>query len=113
MSAISTVALLGSMIASVSAHGHISGIVAGGQYYPGAVPSNQYQSPPPDVVGWYADNQDNGFVDGSSYTNTDIVCHKSATPGQVEADVVPGDTVELQWSTVSESTTLSSCEYNR
>jgi hypothetical protein len=84
------------LIAKVSAHGIVQGIVADGVYYSGYSPSFAYQNPPPTVAGWsIPEDSDNGFV--SDYSSPDIVCHKGATPGGAYVTVAAGGTVELQW----------------
>lgn len=99
MSLLQTAALVGSLAASVSAHGYVQGIVAAGTFYTGYSPSFQYASPPPTVIGW-SDPEDlsNGFIDPSNYTTPEIICHLGATPGGTSAPVAAGDTVELQWT---------------
>lgn len=57
-----------------------------------------YESDPPAVIGWATTATDLGFVDGTEYTNPDIICHKNATPGAISASVAAGGTVELQWT---------------
>lgn len=98
MSILQTAALLGSLAASVSAHGYVQGIVAADSYYTGYNPSFQYQSPTPVVIGW-SDPSDlsNGFI--SDYTSSDINCHLSATAAQTHAPVAGGDTVTFEWTT--------------
>lgn len=98
MSLLQTVTLLGSLAASVSAHGYVQGIVAADTYYTGYSPSFQYQSPTPTVIGW-SDPSDlsNGYV--SDYTSEDINCHLSATPAQTHAAVSGGDNVTFEWTT--------------
>lgn len=104
MSALPTLALLGSLAASVSAHGYVSGIVAAGTYYDGYSPSFQYQQTPPTVAGWSdPENLSNGYVAPHDFSNPDIICHLSATPGQTSIKVSAGETVELQWTTWPES----------
>jgi lytic cellulose monooxygenase (C1-hydroxylating) len=87
------------LAASVSAHGHVRGITAGGQYYLGADPSFQYQpeNQRPAVAGWSAQNLDNGFV--SEYSSPDMICHKSATPGLASITVAAGSSITLHWNT--------------
>lgn len=99
MSVLQTAALLGSFIASVTAHGHIQGVVAAGVYYEGYNPSFQYYDPAPIVVGW-SDPEDlgNGFIPPSNYSGPDIICHLGATPAGTSAKVAAGDVVELQWT---------------
>ncbi|KAF2710868.1 lytic polysaccharide monooxygenase [Pleomassaria siparia CBS 279.74] len=102
---IQAAALLSALATTVSAHGHVTGIVADGTYYLGYDPSFQYQSTPPSVVGWSCPQcLDNGFVDPTMYTdNSKIACHKDATAGQAVAKVAAGGTIDLQWSTWPDS----------
>ncbi|KAM3423274.1 AA9 family lytic polysaccharide monooxygenase [Cercospora zeina] len=89
--------------ALVSAHGHVSGIVSGGKWYSGTDPNWFYQGSKPNTAGWYANNQDNGFVEPSAFGNADIICHKGATPGTNSVPVAAGDTIDLQWNTWPDS----------
>lgn len=67
--------------------------------YEGYNPSFQYITPAPVVVGWSIPTDlDNGFVPPSSFDNSDVICHKVATPGQTHAPVKAGGTVQLQWT---------------
>ncbi|KAK3678816.1 hypothetical protein LTR78_001269 [Recurvomyces mirabilis] len=84
----------------VSAHGYLENAIIGGKtvfvgspnwMYPGQNPAQQ--------PGWYAYNQDDGFVSPSSYQNPDIVCHKNATPGNSYLTLTAGTTIGLQWNT--------------
>jgi len=99
MSLLQTAALIGTLAASVAAHGYVQGVVAAGKYYRGYNPSFQYVKPPPVVIGW-SDPQDlgNGFIAPSSYSSPDIICHLGATPAGTAAKVAGGDKVELQWT---------------
>lgn len=99
MYSLSTIAALAAVAAipAVSAHGYVSGIVADGVYHEGTSPGWIYGEKP-NTPGWYAKNQDNGFVDGSTYTTGDIICHKDATPGATSVPVKAGGKLELQWS---------------
>ena len=73
-------------IQAVSAHGYVSGIVSGGKWYKATDPGEifltkerdmvththrfigwYYQSTKPTQAGWYALNQDNGFVAPDAY----------------------------------------------
>lgn len=90
--------------ATVAAHGHVSNIVVNGVSYQGYDPTTMpYMTDPPDVIGWTADDTDNGFVSPSSYGAADIVCHKSATPGGAHVEVAAGDSISIQWDTWPES----------
>ncbi|RAL11130.1 lytic polysaccharide monooxygenase auxiliary activity family 9 protein [Aspergillus homomorphus CBS 101889] len=95
--------ILGSA-ALVAGHGYVSGAVVDGTYYGGyIVTSYPYSSDPPETIGWSTSATDLGFVDGSEYASADIICHKSAKPGAISAEVKAGGTVELQWTTWPES----------
>ncbi|GKZ35156.1 hypothetical protein AbraIFM66950_005708 [Aspergillus brasiliensis] len=85
--------------ALVAGHGYVSGAVVDGQYYGGyIVTSYAYESDPPETIAWSTEATDLGFVDGSEYSDPDIICHKSAKPGAISAEVKAGGTVELQWT---------------
>jgi hypothetical protein len=45
-----------------------------GETVPGTTPEWQYNDNK--TPGWYAMNQDNGFVEPSSFGSADIICHK-------------------------------------
>lgn len=90
------------LLSQVQAHGHVTGVVADGQWYSGYIPSFVFQKPPPIVAGWTTkDVLDNGFV--NSYGSPDIICHKGATPGGAYIKVAAGSSVELQWTEWPES----------
>ncbi|KXT14427.1 hypothetical protein AC579_8357 [Pseudocercospora musae] len=99
----------------VSAHGYVSGVVSNGEWHSGTSPEWTYQSSKPATAGWYANNQDNGFVEPSSYADGDIICHKGATPGQGSIPVTAGKSIDIQWNTWPDShhgpviTYLASC----
>ncbi|KAJ5574918.1 endoglucanase [Penicillium hetheringtonii] len=96
-------AILGSA-ALVAGHGYVTGAVVDGTYHGGfIVDTYNYQSDYPDNIGWYEDATDNGFVDGSSYSSGDIICHKDGKPGAISAPVKAGGEVELQWTEWPES----------
>lgn len=80
-----------------SAHGYVSGVVSGGKWYSGTSPSWFYQTTKPDTAGWYADDQDNGYVSPDAFATTDIICHKNATVGLGSIPVTAGDSIDLQW----------------
>ena len=52
----------------------------------------------PNNPGWAAQAAHNGFVDGSSYANPDIICHKGAVAGTTHAIVNAGGKVRFQWN---------------
>ncbi|TGO51982.1 hypothetical protein BCON_0150g00140 [Botryotinia convoluta] len=91
------------MVAAVSAHGYVSGIVAGGTYYTGWLVSNAYQTPQPDSIGWADTNLDLGFTSPSAYTTGDIICAKEATNAALSATVAAGDSIDFQWTVWPES----------
>jgi hypothetical protein len=96
--------LLLSSASMVAAHGYVSGAVVDGTYYKGfIVDTYNYVSDVPENIGWAEDATDLGYVDGSSYSSGDIICHKDATPGAISADVKAGGEVELQWTDWPES----------
>ena len=76
MNAASAAAILAALAAmpAVYAHGHVSEITANGETVPGTTPEWQYNDNK--TPGWYAMNQDNGFVEPSSFGSADIICHK-------------------------------------
>lgn len=94
-------ALLASLAgaALVAAHGHVSHIIVNGVYYENYDPTTHwYQPDPPTVIGWTAAQQDNGFVEPNNFGTSDIICHKSATPGGGHATVAAGDKISLVWT---------------
>ena len=94
---------LAALLTTVSAHGFVKSITAGGKQFPGGDPSLKFQNPLPAVAGWLADNLDNGFVSPSAYSSDDIICHKIATNGKAYVDVTAGESIDLQWNTWPES----------
>ncbi|KAF7913250.1 hypothetical protein BELL_1181g00010 [Botrytis elliptica] len=91
------------MVAAVSAHGYVSGIVAGGTYYTGWLVSNAYQTPQPDSIGWADTNLDLGFTSPSAYATGDIICAKDATNAALSAKIAAGDSIDFQWTVWPES----------
>jgi len=86
----------------VSAHGYIATVVANGQTYSDVGQPNWYYTQSqgkPQRAGWFAMNQDNGFVEPNSFGTNDIACHKSATAGSTEIAVTAGSTVKVTWNT--------------
>ncbi|KAH7038313.1 glycosyl hydrolase family 61-domain-containing protein [Microdochium trichocladiopsis] len=103
MSIKSAIALAAAFSANaVLGHGLVSGTVTDGTYNQGYILNYFYQKQStgsfPKVSGWYAENLDNGFVDGTGYTSPDIICHKNAAPGQAVATVAAGGKIEFQWT---------------
>lgn len=92
-----------SVIPHVSAHGYISGVMSGGKYYENTSPNWVYSTEKADTPGWYAYDQDNGFVAPDEYTNDNITCHKGATVGGTPIPMAAGDKIDLQWTTWPDS----------
>ncbi|KAJ6109493.1 hypothetical protein N7486_001728 [Penicillium sp. IBT 16267x] len=91
--------ILGSA-ALVAGHGYVSGIVVDDTYYGGYIVTQYpYESDPPELIAWSEQETDLGYIDGSEYANSNIICHKEAKPGALEAPVKAGGSVELQWTT--------------
>lgn len=88
---------------TVIAHGYVQNVKSGGVWYPGASPEWIYQSEKPQQAGWFAYNQDNGFVAPSEYRDNNITCHKGATPGTTYIPVKAGSTIDLAWNTWPDS----------
>jgi cold shock CspA family protein len=85
--------------ALVAAHGHVSHIIVNGVYYRNYDPTSDWYNPnPPTVIGWTAAQQDNGFVEPNNFGTSDIICHKSATPGGGHATVKAGDKISIVWT---------------
>ncbi|KAK4861618.1 hypothetical protein LT330_003653 [Penicillium expansum] len=96
--------LLLSSAAMVAGHGYVSGAVVDGTYHGGFIVNTyNYMSEVPANIGWSEKATDLGFIDGSSYASSDIICHKEATPGALSAEVKAGGKVELQWTEWPES----------
>ncbi|KAJ5181683.1 hypothetical protein N7449_011830 [Penicillium cf. viridicatum] len=96
--------LLLSSAAMVAGHGYVSGAVVDGTYHGGfLVNSYNYMEEVPANIGWAEKATDLGFIDGSGYSSSDIICHKEATPGAISAEVKAGGKVELQWTEWPES----------
>jgi len=104
-----------SLVSAVTAHGTVSAILADGILYvlshiygpysltslsyQGYNPSYQYMNPTPIISAWSTPQDlDNGFVSPASYGNADIICHKGATPGKVNAPVKAGGKVQFYWT---------------
>ncbi|KXX76576.1 Polysaccharide monooxygenase Cel61a [Madurella mycetomatis] len=85
--------------ALVAAHGHVSHIIVNGVYYENYDPTtHSYQPNPPTVIGWSADQQDNGFVEPNNFGTSDIICHKAGAPGGGHATVNAGDKISIVWT---------------
>ncbi|KAJ4369869.1 hypothetical protein N0V83_005633 [Neocucurbitaria cava] len=104
-SKIQAAALLGALVSSINAHGHLSSIKVDGTTYTAYDPSFQYQNPVPEVIEWSCPEcLDNGFVDPTMYNDvTKIACHKDATAGAKVATVKAGGSIDIQWTTWPDS----------
>ncbi|OHE97867.1 endoglucanase-4 [Colletotrichum orchidophilum] len=90
--------------ASVMAHGHVNYFTDGSEQFAGYdVTSLPYMSNPPDVYGWKNTATDNGFVDPTTYTGPDIICHKNSANAKLTAKVAAGDKLQIFWNTWPES----------
>ncbi|KAF3771142.1 glycoside hydrolase family 61 /Carbohydrate-binding module family 1 [Cryphonectria parasitica EP155] len=93
--------ILGALAATttVLAHSHVNNLVIDGVWWQGYDPTvDPYLADPPIVVGWTADDTDNGFVAPDAYQTGDIICHKNATPAGGHATVVAGQSISIQWA---------------
>ncbi|PSR92271.1 glycosyl hydrolase family 61-domain-containing protein [Coniella lustricola] len=95
-------ALVGALASGVSAHGHVTGIVADGVYYGGFSLDYYYDEENtgtfPESVGWWAEDLDNGYIAPTAYNTSDIICHLDAQPANMTATVSAGGSVEFQWT---------------
>ena len=76
MNAASAAAILAALavMPAVYAHGHVATITADGTTTDNTTPEWIYNES--NTPGWYAKNQDNGFVEPSSFGSGDVICHK-------------------------------------
>ncbi|KAL8886231.1 MAG: hypothetical protein Q9205_003095 [Flavoplaca limonia] len=101
---LAALATLLASLSTVSAHGKVSGIIAGGVYHPGYTINYAYSPSHPDMPAWAVpEDKDTGFINPGNFDNPDVICHKGATPGELYATVAAGSTVELQWTEWPES----------
>ncbi|KAL7944121.1 glycoside hydrolase family 61 protein [Trichoderma barbatum] len=85
----------------VVGHGHVNNVVINGVFYQGYDPTKYpYDPNPPIVIGWTADDTDNGFVAPDAYQSPDIICHKNAKNARGHASVKAGDSVLFQWAPI-------------
>jgi lytic cellulose monooxygenase (C1-hydroxylating) len=88
---------------AVNAHGYVENVIMpDGTVVFAGDPTWPYKTNP-QQPGWFAMNQDNGFVAPAEYGNPDIICHKNATPGSTSITVAAGQTIGLQWNTWPDS----------
>lgn len=89
---------------AVSAHGFVQNWVIDGDSYEGYnAPAMQNANPTPTLAAWFTKQTDLGFVDPTTYTTPDIICHKSATNGLGHAIIKAGDKIFIQWNTWPDS----------
>ncbi|KAF2006390.1 lytic polysaccharide monooxygenase [Amniculicola lignicola CBS 123094] len=104
---ISKLAVVGAFATSALAHGTVQSFVTDGKWNRGYLLQDYYTikngQTAPATAGWYAEDLDNGFVDGSSYAKPDIICHINAKAATSSATVAAGGTVEFQWTAWPES----------
>lgn len=84
--------------ASVSAHGHVTKVVADGVSYDGFDPTSAPFGPQPDSITWSNGATDNGFVLSSAVADPDIICHLDATNAPLTAPVTAGSDVSITWN---------------
>lgn len=60
-------------IAQVSAHGHVTGIVASGKYFMGYTPNFQYMNPVPKVPAWNAGGYGQGGIVAAQYASVSLL----------------------------------------
>jgi lytic cellulose monooxygenase (C1-hydroxylating) len=92
------------LLDTASAHGFVTGVNVRGSWTKGADPVWFYNpNNRPQTAGWDSLNQDLGFVEPSQVGTTNVICHKSATPGKLYVNANPGDTVQFAWNTWPDS----------
>ncbi|KAF2199519.1 glycoside hydrolase [Delitschia confertaspora ATCC 74209] len=85
----------------VSAHGRIVNITtSSGNTYSGFDPAVFLKNPssPPPLAAWSADNLGNIFVPPSSFSHSNITCHRAGTPGALHIPTPPGSNLTLTWN---------------
>jgi hypothetical protein len=92
-------AILGSAV-SVLGHGYVTSIDVDGTTYGGyLIDTYYYESNPPEIIAWSTTATDTGYVAPTAYDDPDIICHRGAEPGALSAEIAPGGSVTLYWST--------------
>jgi hypothetical protein len=92
-------ALLGTAT-SVLGHGYVTSIDVDGTTYGGyLIDTYYYESNPPEIIAWSTTATDTGYVAPTAYDDPDIICHRGAEPGALSAEIAPGGSVTLYWST--------------
>ncbi|KAL2843190.1 glycosyl hydrolase family 61-domain-containing protein [Aspergillus pseudoustus] len=99
MSLLRLAAILGAA-GSALGHGYVTSIDVDGTTYGGyLIDTYYYESNPPEIIAWSTTATDTGYVAPTAYNDADIICHRGAAPGALAADVAPGGSVTLYWST--------------
>jgi cellulase len=60
------------LVSKISAHGHVTGIVANGKYFMGYTPNFQYMNPVPKVPAWNAGGYGQGGIVADQYANVSL-----------------------------------------
>ncbi|KAL4817226.1 glycosyl hydrolase family 61-domain-containing protein [Aspergillus spinulosporus] len=85
---------------SVVGHGYVTSIKVDGTTYSGYLVDTYYYEPnPPGLIAWSTTATNTGYVAPAAYGSPDIVCHRGAEPGRFSAEISPGSSVTLYWST--------------
>jgi hypothetical protein len=89
----------------VSAHGHISQVLADSLPYYGHDPTKVPWGPQPASITWTNAARDNGYVPSNAtiLASRDINCHLNSTNGLLTAPVTAGSSVHLTWNQWPES----------
>ncbi|KAL3444692.1 glycosyl hydrolase family 61-domain-containing protein [Aspergillus insuetus] len=99
MSLLRLATVLGSAV-SVLGHGYVTSIDVDGTTYGGyLIDTYYYESNPPEIIAWSTTATDTGYVAPTAYDDPDIICHRGAEPGALSAEIAPGGSVTLYWST--------------
>ncbi|KAL5333719.1 glycosyl hydrolase family 61-domain-containing protein [Aspergillus crustosus] len=100
MSLIKLAAVLLGTATTVAAHGYVTSIDVDGTTYGGyLIDTYYYESNPPEIIAWSTTATDTGFVAPTAYGDSEIICHRGAEPGALSAEISPGGSVTLYWST--------------
>ncbi|KAL4744330.1 hypothetical protein BDW72DRAFT_188789 [Aspergillus terricola var. indicus] len=100
MSLLKLAAFLLGTARSVVGHGYVTRINVDGTTYGGYLVDTYYYEPdPPGLIAWSTTATDTGYVAPGAYGDPDIVCHRGAEPGRFSAEISPGSSVTLYWST--------------
>ncbi|KAL3457280.1 glycosyl hydrolase family 61-domain-containing protein [Aspergillus heterothallicus] len=99
MSLIQLIAILGAA-GSALGHGYVTSIDVDGTSYGGyLIDTYYYEDNPPEIIAWSTTATDTGYVAPTAYGDSDIICHRGAEPGALSAEIAPGGSVTMYWST--------------